>query len=56
MKALSVKGNVFAVVFLLAARICEAVADAAGWTIGFLLSFPVVFVFRPMSLFVLSSS
>jgi hypothetical protein len=38
MKAPVVKGNVFAVVFLLAARFREAVAGAAGWAIVFFVS------------------
>jgi hypothetical protein len=38
MKAHVVKGNVFAVVFLLAARFREAVAGAAGWAIVFFAS------------------
>jgi hypothetical protein len=47
MKAHVVKGDVFAVVFLLAARLCEAAASAAGWTFVLLASFPpVVFVLR----------
>ncbi len=47
MKAHVVKGNVFAVVFLLAARFREAVAGAAGWAIVFFVSPPVVFALRP---------
>jgi hypothetical protein len=38
MKAHVVKGNVFPVVFLLAARFREAVAGAAGWAIVFFVS------------------
>jgi hypothetical protein len=38
MKAHVVKGNVFAVVFLFAARFREAVAGAAGWAIVFFVS------------------
>jgi hypothetical protein len=38
MKAHVVKGNVFAVVFPLAARFREAVAGAAGWAIVFFVS------------------
>jgi hypothetical protein len=47
MKAHVVKGNVFAVVFLLAARFREAVASTAGWTTVFHLLLPVVFALRP---------
>jgi hypothetical protein len=47
MKAHLVKGDVSAVVFLLVAHFCEAVAGTAGRTIVFSLLLPVVFVFRP---------
>jgi hypothetical protein len=47
MKAHVVKGDVFDVVFPLAARFCKAVAGTAGWTLVFLASLPVVFVVRP---------
>jgi len=47
MKAHVVKGNVFAVVFLLAAHLCEAAACAADWAIVFFVFLPVVFVLRP---------
>jgi len=47
MKAHLVKGDVSAVVFLLVAHLCEAMAGTAGWAIVFALLLPVAFVFRP---------
>ncbi len=38
MKAHVVKGNVLLLIFLLAARFCEAVPGTAAWEIEFLVS------------------
>jgi hypothetical protein len=43
MKAHVVKGDVFDVVFPLAARFCKAAAGTAGWTLVFLASPPCGF-------------